>query len=607
MKTFSEEMLLSVSKPGRYLGNEWNAVKKTGEVKLRVLLAFPDVYDIGMSHLGLKVLYSVLNAQPEIYCERCFAPWEDMEKLMRTQGIPLVSLETRTPAREFDIIGFSLNSELNYTNVLNMLDLAGIEKDSRRRGVPPLIIGGGPCCFNPEPMADFFDVFCLGDGEEAILEIAGVYQRLKPGKQRLADQAFKTELLLELSRREGIYVPGFYRTAQDDDGIIRSINPIRGEVPAKVRKRIVTELSRARIPTEPPVPFIEVVHDRIVIEIMRGCLNGCRFCQAGMIYRPQRERKIGDIVQAAGELYRRTGYEELSLLALSCGDYPDLIALIGELQREFQGKGVNISLPSLRIRSGLESLPPLLRKVRKSGLTMAPEAGSERLRRVINKDIDADELRKTAICAWREGWRRLKLYFMIGLPTEEDADLDGVIELTEMIADSRRSVAGGTGSVAVTIASFVPKPFTPFQWEAMDERNVLLRKQTYLRRKGRRKNVELKFTDVRSSFLEATLSRGDRRLGMVIRRAWENGAVFDSWSSHFVFERWQEAFRNCGLEPEYFVSRPRPEQEIFPWEHLDAGVSRRYLWEEREKSERGEMTPSCRCEDCRHCGVCHSG
>ena len=548
-----------VSRPARYIGNEWNSVHKDHRKQaVKIALAFPDVYEVGMSHLGLSILYHLLNAQAGVVAERTFSPWVDMENLIWEKQVPLFSLESHLPLKEFDIIGFTLPYELSYTNILNMLDLAGIPLRSEQRDENfPLVIAGGIGAFSPEPLAPFIDAFVLGDGEEVILEIV---ERCKRWKTRTS----KAQLLGDLARLEGVYVPSLYEVTYNDDGTIKAVKPKEAGIPCKVRKRVVADLNQAFYPTSPIVPYLDIVHDRITLEVMRGCPRGCRFCQAGVLYRPVRQRSSKLLVALAEESVKRTGYGEISLSSLSTSDYRDIEELVRQLRKSFPGERVSLSLSSLRVGRFSLELVSQLRKGKKSGLTFAPEVGTERLRRVINKHIKEEDLFNTLKGLRQAGWRKVKLYFMIGLPTEEREDLEGIVNLV------KKSARTGI-RLSLSISSFVPKAHTPFQWEGMAEMESLREKQKFLQKGLRNKVVELKWHDVETSFLEAVFARGDRRLAKVILKAWEKGCRFDAWREHFRFQLWSQAFQECGVDPRFYANRVRHENEIFPWDHL--GVS----------------------------------
>ncbi len=552
-----EDILSLVQRPGRYIGGEKNLVRKERcDVDVKVALAFPDTYEVGMSHLGIKILYGILNDRNRVAAERVFSPWLDMEAILRQRSTPLSSLETQTPLRDFDIVGFSLQSELNYTNVLNVLDLGGIplRSDERTCG-DPLVIAGGPCCFNPEPMADFIDLFVVGEAEEAILEVVSLF---KSKVKSLKPNVDRAEVLSEMAKIEGVYVPSLY---------------VKG-ISNRIKKRVVSDLDKSYYPTKPPVPYIPVVHDRMNLEIMRGCKGVCRFCQAGVISHPRRERSLSRLVELAKETFANTGYEEMSLLSLSSGDHSEIEELLVRLNDEFCQKGVAIALPSLRIERGLWPLPSVIAKVRKTGLTFAPEVGSDRLRSVINKPMDTEALLRCVAEASKAGWRKVKLYFMIGLPTETHHDLDGICEIVNKVSSLRAGPTGGRlKEVGVSIAPFVPKPHTSFQREPMMDLGVLRERGRYLVGKLlRTRGVNVDLHHPETSYLEAALARGDRRLGQVIFKAWQGGAKFDGWTDQFRFDPWKNAFEKVGLDPGFYVVRKRPFDEILPWDHIDPGV-----------------------------------
>lgn len=528
-----ERILRQVQKPGRYVGGEWNAVRKDWhDAAIRMAFAFPDVYEVGMSHLGLQILYGIVNGRDDALLERVFAPWPDMEKQMRQAGLPLFSLESRRPVRDFDIVGFTLQYELTYTNILNMLDLAGIPLRAAERagGGYPLVVAGGPCAFNPEPLADFIDAFVIGEGEEVLHELLDAYLAMR---RRGAE---RREMLLHLAGIEGIYVPVFYRVEYNGKGMVQSVVPVEEGVPRQVRKRTVADLDGAFFPTRPLVPVINPVHDRAMLEVQRGCTRGCRFCQAGMIYRPVREKEPNTLLRQAGEILRSTGWNELSLSSLSTTDYSQVRPLIQELTAQYSPLGINVSLPSLRVDAFSVGLAREVQKVRRSSLTFAPEAGTQRLRDVINKGVTESDLLEAVAAAFAGGWQAVKLYFMIGLPTETDDDLAGIADLARRVLDVGRSQFGAGRRLKVTVSasSFVPKPHTPFQWEPQDTLDELRRKQAYLRRRLRGRGLVFNWHDPESSFLEAVLSRGDRRLAAAIESAWRRGCRFDGWSELFA-------------------------------------------------------------------------
>lgn len=572
-----DELLLTVQKPARYIGGEWNAVKKEwSDDKVKVLLAFPDVYEIGMSYLGLKILYGILNKRDDCLCERVFAPWIDFEGVLRKNNIELFSLESRRPIREFDIIGFSLAYELNNTNLLNILDLGGIpKKSSERTAEDPLIIAGGTSCCNPEPMAEFIDAFVIGEGEEVILEILEEYKSSKNKRQ---------ELLRRLAGIEGVYVPALYEVEYNPDDTIKKFSPIGKGIPSKIKKRVVRDLENSFYPTEIIVPNIQIVHERIALEIMRGCRHACRFCQAGQAYRPWRERSKEHILKLAEASYKSTGYEEISLLSLSSGDHRQIREIIEGLNKIFKDRAVSISIPSLRIEDVLEYLPVLLSQVKKPGLTFAPETGSIHLRDVINKKIDIDKLFKACSESFRRGWQRVKLYFMIGLPGEKDEDILSIAELIYKISNLKKDTGGGPAHVRASINAFAPKPHTPFQWAGMESIECLYKKKDMLRSRVRSKMIKLDFHSFEMGYLEAALSRGDRRLSGVIYDAWRSGARFDGWQDLFNHTLWQDSFKKRGIDPHFYAARRRGPDEILPWDFIDIGVDKDWLLREAERA-----------------------
>ncbi len=587
--------LLKVEKPVRYMGGEIGSVRKP-DALVRFVLAFPDVYEVGMSHLGLQVLYVALNSADWLAAERVYAPWPDREGQLRVSGVPLATLESDTQLAEADILGFTLQYELSYTNVLNMLELGGIPLLAAERGENfPLVIGGGPCACNPEPLVDFFDAFLLGDGEEAALEIAAACRAWK------TEGGPKNDLLQRLAGISGVYVPSFFAVENDKTGRIASITPLR-EGYAKVRRRVLADLDGSVYPAAPVVPFLKTVHDRVSMEIARGCTRGCRFCQAGYIYRPVRERTKERVLKLVEQTLQNTGYDEISLLSLSTGDYGCIAPLISELMARHAADRIAVSLPSLRVGTLTQELVEEVRKVRKTGFTLAPEAGSERMRSAINKGITEEDLLATASAVYSAGWRLIKLYFMIGLPGETLDDVAAIVELAGKVKREGRR-AGCGGEVNVAVSSFVPKAHTPFQWEAQIGYEDILTKQQFLRQELRKKKLNFKWQDAPLSVLEGVFARGDRRLGGVLRKAHELGCRFDGWGEHFNFATWREAFRATGIDPLFYL-RHRDLDEILPWDHLDCGVSREFLLKEREKADVGSYTEDCRMGKCAGCGVC---
>jgi len=592
-----DDILYRVTKPARYTGGEWNSVLKDWDKTLiRIVLAYPDLYEVGMSNLGLSIIYELINAQPDALAERFYAPWPDMEAQMRARGIPLFSLESKRPLKNFDVIGFSLGYELTYTNVLNTLDLARIPVfASERNDSFPLVMAGGSCALNPEPMADFIDFFVIGEGEEIALELL---ETLRDGKRHGYP---KKELLRKLATLPGIYVPSLYHVEYDSHGLFKNITPMVTEASPRITRRIVGKLPPP--PTRPVVPYIEVVHDRGAIEIQRGCSRGCRFCQAGNIYRPVRERPQEEVIQAIGELISSCGYNEFSLTSLSSCDYPHIDELVEGIFQRYQQDKLILSLPSLRIDSFSVRLLKSLAAHKRTGLTFAPEAGSERLRRVINKALPEDEILETAAAAFAGGWTGLKLYFMLGLPTETMDDVVAITSLVNKIGDQGRKTRGRRPQIRVSLSTFIPKPHTPFQWVAQESETRLVAKHELLKQRLRRKQVRLSWNDPKVSQLEAAMSRGDRRLGKVIHRAWKLGSTFDGWSEHFNYENWRHAFKESGLDPDFYVRRERSLDEPLPWAHIDTGVTQGFLKQEYQRALEGKETPDCRYEQCSTCGL----
>lgn len=601
-----EQLFDKVQKPARYTGGELNSVVKDKHtVNVRFAFCFPDLYEVGMSHLGMKILYGLKNAVEDFWCERVFAPDTDMETLMRENNIPLFALESRDPIREFDFVGFTLQYEMCYTTILNMLDLASIPLLSSERGDDmPIVIAGGPCAYNPEPLADFFDLFVIGEGEEVNLELMELYRE---HKQRGYSKA---AFLRDAASIEGVYVPSLYDVSYREDGTIVAVTPLDG-VPATVRKRIIRDMDTAYYPESFVVPFIDIVHDRAMTEIFRGCIRGCRFCQAGFIYRPVREKSVDTIDRQSRCLCETSGYEEFSLSSLSTSDYTHLEELLERLLSWAEKQHTNITVPSLRVDGFSEELANRLNVLRRSGLTFAPEAGTQRLRDAINKNLTEEEIIGTAEKAFAGGWTSVKLYFMMGLPTETLEDVVGINELGQKIVNcfyrNPDKPKGKGVSVSISVSCFVPKPFTPFQWEPQDTIEQLREKQKLLRESVTTRKISLSWHDAETSYLEAVLARGDRRLGRALLEAFRRGFNLDAWSEHFNFEEWMSIFKDVGLDPDFYACRRRAENEIFPWDHLDIGVTKAFLLAENRKAHESTTTPNCR-QQCSHCGAtCFKG
>ena len=597
-----EKVLEKVQKAPRYTGGEMNTeVKKWDECPLHFGFCFPDTYEVGMSHLGLKILYGLINRESWSLCERFFMPWTDMMALMEEEQLPLLSMESRHPLNAFDVVGFTLQYEMSFSNILAMLKMGGIPLEGKDRGEDdPIVVAGGPCAFNPEPLADFIDAFMIGDGEDVMTELNRVIlDRKEKGLSR-------EQCLKNLAKLEGVYVPSLYDVSYNEDGTVASVMPNCPEAPASVKKRVVVDLNSTYYPEEFPVPYTEVIFDRIMLEIMRGCTRGCRFCQAGILYRPVRERSMEKLIDLAEKLQQSTGYEEISLSSLSSGDYSCLPELIRELMKRLKEKRVSISLPSLRIDSVLKESLEETQQVKKTSLTFAPEAGTQRMRDVINKGVTEEDLLGKVKDAFEGGWSSVKLYFMSGLPTETNEDLDGIADLARKVIAEYFNVPKTQRAkglrVTVSVSVFVPKPFTPFQWAPQDTLETILAKQEHLRQVLNIKGVTFHWHEPYVSYLEACFARGDRRMGAVLKRAWEKGCILDGWNETFRYDTWMEAFRECGLDPAFYANRERTKDEILPWDHIDSGVTKQFLWHEKEKSERAETTKDCR-KGCNGCGI----
>ena len=603
MVKLEQGMLQAVEKPARYTGGEWNAQPKdSAAVLCRIALAMADVYEVGMSNLGLKILYEILNRRDDIAAERVYAPWLDMEEEMRRRRIPLFSLETFREVSSFDILGFSLQYELLITNTLNMLDLAGLPLHAAERtDEHPFVIGGGPCVYNTEPIADFFDFFVLGDGEEIVVEVCDALIAWKKEGRPDGRRGF----LRRTARIPGVYVPSFYAPEYDAQGMFTGLRILDAAASPQIYRRVVKDLDAAPFLEKPVVPYLGIVHDRLMLELFRGCTRGCRFCQAGMAYRPVRERRPETLESLARTLFDSTGYNEMSLTSLSSADYSCLSPLVDGLLAGTQGERVSFSLPSLRIDSFSVDIAERLQQVRKSGLTFAPEAGTQRLRDVINKNVTEDDLLHSVRTAFEQGWKTVKLYFMMGLPTETDEDIVGIAELAQKVVDCYKEVKGKRGvKVTVSVSCFVPKAYTPFQWFAQVPQEEFERRQRLLKESIRDRAISFHYHDARASVLEGALSRGDRRLSAVIETAWRNGAKFDGWTDQFKDEVWEDAFCRCGVAPEFYSRRTRDLEEVLPWAHTSPGVSEDFLRREWQRAQEAALTHDCRRETCTGCGVC---
>jgi len=601
MNRITDDILYKVEKPARYIGGELNQIiKDKNEVDIRFAFCFPDVYEVGMAHLGSRILYHTINKREDTYCERAFAPWPDMEKEMREQNIPLYTLETKDPLKDFDILGFTLQYEMSFTNILNMLNLGGIKVRASERGEDdPIVMAGGPCAYNPEPLSGVVDFFELGEGEEMMNDVLEVYKKYK-GKGK------KKEFLREISKIRGIYVPSLYDVTYNEDGTIKEFKPKYEDIPARVQKRIIANYDKVDFPTNIIVPFTEIVHDRIVLEVFRGCTNGCRFCQAGMIYRPVREKKKETLLQQAREMVKNTGYQEISLASLSTCDYSDIFGLVKDLMAEHSEKNVAVALPSIRVDAFSVDLLKEIQKVKKTGLTFAPEAGSQRMRDVINKGLTEERILEAAKSAFESGWSSLKLYFMIGLPYETIEDVRGIGELAEKITAQYFAVPKDVRNrglrVTVSTSIFVPKPFTPFQWAPMEQISNVNDKINAVKSSIKSRAISYSYHEQKTSYMEAVFARGDRRLSDVLIKAYEKGAKFDGWSEYFSFDIWQEALKECNVDGDFYVYRERSYDEILPWDFIDIGVNRDYLVRENEKAKSAQLTQNCR-QGCTGCGV----
>ncbi|SDB16299.1 radical SAM family uncharacterized protein [Butyrivibrio sp. INlla16] len=608
----SDEILLSISKPERYIGGEVNsAVKDLSDIKIRFAFCFPDVYEIGMSHLGIQILYGLFNEYEDVWCERVFSPWSDMDSIMRENDIPLFALESQDPIKGFDFLGFTLQYEMCYTNILQVLDLSGVAIYSKdRTWDDPIVIGGGPCSYNPEPIADFFDLFYIGEGETKYRELFDLYEKAK------YEGLSREEFLFQCSQINGIYVPSLYDISYKEDGTIKAITPVREGVPSVVKKELCLDLTNAYYPMKPVMPFIRVTQDRVVMEVMRGCIRGCRFCQAGQLYRPLRERDVKKLKEYAITLLKNTGYEEISLSSLSTSDYTGLNELLEFLIDYCNEHKVNISLPSLRIDAFSLDVMSKVQDVKKSSLTFAPEAGSQRMRNVINKGLTEEDILRGAHEAFVGGWNKVKLYFMLGLPGETPEDIEGIgdiankiaVEYFETVPKEKRN--GRTIEIVASTSFFVPKPFTPFQWASMNTKEEFLDKAS-ITRKGimaqlNQKHIKYNWHEADASMLEGILARGDRKLSTVIYNVYKRGCIFDAWSEHFKNDIWLEEMEKASLDPMFYVKRERTKDEILPWDMIDCGVSKEFLWREWENSKKGVVSPNCR-QSCMGCGGANYG
>ena len=606
----SDDILLQIEKPARYIGGEVNSVMKDpSEVDIRFAMCFPDVYEIGMSHLGIQILYDMFNRRKDTWCERVYSPWTDLDKILHEKNIPLFALESQDPIRDFDFLGITIQFEMCYTNILQILDLSQIPLHaSERTEADPIVIGGGPCTYNPEPLADFFDIFYIGEGETVYDELLDAYKVWKnSGKSR-------KEFLETAAQIEGLYVPAFYDPEYNTDGTLKSFTPNNMHAPDTVKKQVVMDVTDTSYPMKPVVPFIKATQDRVVLEIQRGCIRGCRFCQAGMIYRPTRERNVDKLKEYARTMLKTTGHEEISLSSLSSSDYSELKELVTFLINEFKGKGINISLPSLRIDAFSLDVMSKVQDIRKSSLTFAPEAGSQRMRNVINKGLTEEDILDGAGQAFEGGWTKVKLYFMLGLPTETEEDMREIARLSDRVArryyEIPKDRRNGKCQITASSSFFVPKPFTPFQWASMCTAEEYMRRAEIVKDEFHaqlnRKSLKYNWHDAQITVLEGVMARGDRKIGKVVEEAYRLGCLFDSWTESFHNDLWMQAFENTGIDPAFYNLRERGEDELFPWDFIDTGVTRKFLRSEWENAMKETVTPNCR-QQCSGCGAARFG